>query len=93
MVRLRERRARTDTAPHFRVGGGGLAAWMPGEILFTSMDNDGTNAGFACEATARISQSVDIPVIASGGAGSLAILRCFCLDAPMHSGGRGVPLR
>lgn len=48
-------------------------AWRrgAGEILFTSMDNDGTNAGFACEATARISQSVDIPVIASGGAGTL----------------------
>lgn len=42
-----------------------------GEILFTSMDHDGTNKGFACEATARISDSVSVPVIASGGAGSL----------------------
>lgn len=42
-----------------------------GEILFTSMDHDGTNRGFACEATARISDSVPVPVIASGGAGGL----------------------
>lgn len=42
-----------------------------GEILFTSMDNDGTNKGFACEATAKISEMLNIPVIASGGAGTL----------------------
>lgn len=42
-----------------------------GEILFTSMDHDGTNDGFACQATARLSQMLSIPVIASGGAGSL----------------------
>lgn len=42
-----------------------------GEILFTSMDNDGTKAGFANEATARISESLHIPVIASGGAGNM----------------------
>lgn len=42
-----------------------------GEILFTSMDHDGTNRGFACEATAKISESLNIPVIASGGAGKL----------------------
>lgn len=42
-----------------------------GEILFTSMDNDGTNQGFACEAIARMSDMLNIPVIASGGAGSL----------------------
>lgn len=42
-----------------------------GEILFTSMDNDGTNQGFACEATAWMSDRLSIPVIASGGAGCL----------------------
>ena len=42
-----------------------------GEILFTSMDHDGMNNGFANEATACISDSLSIPVIASGGAGSL----------------------
>jgi cyclase len=41
-----------------------------GEILLTSMDRDGTGAGFDCELTRLISQSVRIPVIASGGAGS-----------------------
>ena len=41
-----------------------------GEILFTSMDNDGTKAGFANEALAKLSELVNIPIIASGGAGS-----------------------
>lgn len=43
-----------------------------GEILFTSMDNDGTNRGFACEATATLGGQLSIPVIASGGAGTLS---------------------
>ncbi len=42
-----------------------------GEILFTSMDHDGTNQGFACEAVARLSEELTIPVIASGGAGKM----------------------
>lgn len=42
-----------------------------GELLFTSMDHDGTKNGFACEATARISGERGIPVIASGGAGKM----------------------
>ena len=40
-----------------------------GEILLTSMDADGTQAGFDCELTSTISRAVHIPVIASGGAG------------------------
>jgi imidazole glycerol-phosphate synthase subunit HisF len=43
-----------------------------GEILLTSMDTDGTRAGFDCELTAAVSQAVQIPVIASGGAGNAA---------------------
>ena len=43
-----------------------------GEILFTSMDHDGTKAGFAIDALAQLSYSLDIPIIASGGAGSMA---------------------
>lgn len=43
-----------------------------GELLFTSMDHDGTKGGFANEALARMSQEVNIPVIASGGAGTMA---------------------
>ena len=42
-----------------------------GEILLTSMDHDGTKAGFAIELTAAISQSLMVPVIASGGAGNM----------------------
>ncbi len=41
-----------------------------GEILLTSMDRDGTKAGFDCEMTAAVSTAVEIPVIASGGAGT-----------------------
>ena len=41
-----------------------------GEILFTSMNHDGTKQGFALEATGRLARSLPIPVIASGGAGA-----------------------
>jgi cyclase len=40
-----------------------------GEILLTSMDADGTQAGFDCELTATVARALHIPVIASGGAG------------------------
>ena len=43
-----------------------------GEILFTSMDHDGTKAGYALKATARLCEELSIPVIASGGAGCTA---------------------
>ena len=42
-----------------------------GEILLTSMDRDGTKSGFDLELTRSVSDSVDVPVIASGGVGSL----------------------
>lgn len=42
-----------------------------GEILFTSMDHDGTKNGFANEALAKLSAILNIPIIASGGAGSI----------------------
>ena len=42
-----------------------------GEILLTSMDSDGTKAGYDLELTRKIAESVSIPVIASGGAGKL----------------------
>ncbi len=42
-----------------------------GEILLTSMENDGTKEGFAIDITRQISQSLNIPVIASGGAGNM----------------------
>ena len=42
-----------------------------GEILFTSMNNDGTKNGFANDALAKLSETVNIPIIASGGAGTM----------------------
>ena len=42
-----------------------------GEILFTSMDNDGTKSGFANETLNKLSRIVNIPIIASGGAGNM----------------------
>ena len=46
-----------------------------GEILFTSMDHDGTKNGFANEALAQLSEELPIPVIASGGAGTMEHFR------------------
>jgi cyclase len=43
-----------------------------GEILLTSMDRDGTLAGYDLELTRRVAEAVNVPVIASGGAGSVA---------------------
>jgi imidazole glycerol-phosphate synthase subunit HisF len=58
-----------------------------GEILLTSMDRDGTKAGFDCEMTASVSDAVDIPVIASGGAGSFdhftEVFTRGCADAAL----------
>ncbi len=78
--------AKTDTTGNWQVylNGGRvptgieLFAWVKeatgkgaGEILFTSMDQDGTKAGFANEALAKMSHTINIPIIASGGAGSM----------------------
>ena len=58
-----------------------------GEILLTSMDRDGTRAGFDCEMTAAVASAVNIPVIASGGAGGLEhfadVFTRGCADAAL----------
>jgi cyclase len=58
-----------------------------GEILLTSIDRDGTKIGFDCPMTAAVSQAVSIPVIASGGAGSLGdfvdVFTSGCADAAL----------
>jgi cyclase len=58
-----------------------------GEILLTSMDRDGTRAGFDCGLTSAIEHAVSIPVIASGGAGCVAhfveVFREGCADAAL----------
>jgi imidazole glycerol-phosphate synthase subunit HisF len=46
-----------------------------GEILLTSMNNDGTKSGFSLDITGEVSRHVNIPVIASGGAGTLEHFR------------------
>ncbi len=43
-----------------------------GEILFTSMEHDGHQTGFACKEIAKMSQMLSIPVVASGGAGAMS---------------------
>jgi cyclase len=58
-----------------------------GEILLTSIDRDGTKTGFDCGLTAAVSSAVSIPVIASGGAGSLDdfvdVFTSGCADAAL----------
>jgi cyclase len=46
-----------------------------GEILFTSMDHDGVKTGYANEALRQLSETLNIPVIASGGAGNMQHFR------------------
>ena len=48
-----------------------MAGYGAGEILLTSMDRDGTKAGFDLALTRAVSDAVNVPVIASGGVGSL----------------------
>ena len=61
-----------------------------GEILLTSMDADGTHAGYDCELTRAVSTSVNVPVIASGGAGKpehlAQVLTEGCADAVLAAG-------
>ncbi|WP_017324694.1 imidazole glycerol phosphate synthase subunit HisF [Synechococcus sp. PCC 7336] len=52
-----------------------MAARGAGEILLTSMDADGTQAGYDLELTRQVADSVEIPVIASGGAGNTTHIR------------------
>lgn len=58
-----------------------------GELLLTSIDRDGTKSGFDCALTAAVSQSVQIPVIASGGAGTFEhfaeVFTTGCADAAL----------
>ncbi|WP_299760533.1 imidazole glycerol phosphate synthase subunit HisF [uncultured Pontibacter sp.] len=48
-----------------------VVALGAGEILLTSMNNDGTKAGFALDITGEVANAISVPVIASGGAGSM----------------------
>lgn len=61
-----------------------------GEILLTSMDHDGTRSGFAIELTRKVSLSVAVPVVASGGAGApqdfVEVFRDGLADAALAAG-------
>lgn len=57
--------------------GGGAGA---GEIVLNSIDADGTKAGFDLVVTRRISESVGVPVVASGGAGTLQHMADVLID-------------
>lgn len=58
-----------------------------GEILFTSMDSDGTKAGYPCSVFAELDKFLKIPIIASGGAGTVKhiadVLSIGCADAAL----------
>jgi len=73
-----ERRWEAYVAGGRRPAGRDAVAWAreaaqrgAGEILLTSMDRDGTSAGYDLELTAAVARAVEVPVIASGGAGEL----------------------
>ncbi|WP_432672517.1 imidazole glycerol phosphate synthase subunit HisF [Flavobacterium sp. SM2513] len=57
-----------------------------GEILLTSMDNDGSKTGFALEITNAISEAINIPVIASGGAGNAEHFADLFLQTEVSAG-------
>jgi imidazole glycerol phosphate synthase subunit HisF len=61
------------------------AALGAGEILLTSMDTDGTKAGYDLELTAAMVARVDVPVIASGGAGNLEHLHEAFTNGQAHA--------
>jgi len=62
---------RTKTATTTIAWANEAVALGAGEILLTSMNNDGTKSGFAMDITAALSRSLPVPVIASGGAGTM----------------------
>ena len=62
---------RTPTQLETRAWAREVVARGAGEILLTSMDHDGTKAGFANKLTAELSEELSVPIIASGGAGAM----------------------
>ncbi len=56
-----------------------------GEILFTSMDHDGTKNGFAIEALKKMSEIVNVPIIASGGCGNMQHFKDVFLESKVDA--------
>ncbi len=77
---------RTNTGLDAVAWAGEMARRGAGEILLTSMDRDGTQSGFDLALTRAVSDSIDIPVIASGGVGNLDHLA----DGIVHGGADAV---
>jgi cyclase len=81
------RSGRTDTTRDAAEWAREAEARGAGEILLTSMDRDGTRAGFDCDLTAAVASGVNIPVIASGGAGTfdhfVEVFTKGCADAAL----------
>jgi imidazole glycerol-phosphate synthase subunit HisF len=71
---------RTDTGLDAVAWAAEAVALGAGEILLTSMDRDGTLAGYDLELTRAVSDAVAVPVIASGGVGTLAHLRAGLVE-------------
>jgi cyclase len=67
---VRSRAGTTETGRTAVDWAGEVEGRGAGEILLTSIDTDGTRAGYDLELTAAVSEAVDLPVIASGGAGN-----------------------
>lgn len=63
-----------------------VVALGAGEILLTSMDGDGTQAGYDLPLTRAVAEAVEVPVIASGGAGCLDHIAAALLDGPKGGG-------
>jgi cyclase len=78
---------RTPTGRDAVAWAAAMAEAGAGEILLTSMDRDGTRLGYDLELTRAVADRVDVPVIASGGAGTLEHLREALTD-----GGAGAAL-
>ena len=71
-----------------------VVALGAGEILLTSMDRDGTKAGFDLELTRAIADAVPVPVIASGGVGTLDhLVEAFAGPRQRRAGRLDLPLR
>jgi cyclase len=62
-----------------------VVALGAGEILLTSMDRDGTRDGYDLQLLHEVTSRVDVPVIASGGAGTLAHLRDAIVEGGAHA--------
>jgi phosphoribosylformimino-5-aminoimidazole carboxamide ribotide isomerase len=63
-----------------------LAALEPAAIVYTDIERDGTERGPDVEGTAAVARAAGVPVVASGGVGSLAHLRALAAASPRPAG-------